>query len=137
MLEFKSNGAKHRTLQLAQYFIEIQPCFKEIINSLISSNDTKLIQMSLKLLFISTKDTSEESDYMEMEILIVITGSNVTHLIETILNSLLLEYKNNFLKSNQNVTLNILLTKKTDENDKKINHFFIFDYDLTKGKFSY
>ena len=72
-----------------------------------------------------------------METLIVITGSNVTHLIETILNSLLLEYKNNFLKSNQNVTLNILLTKKTDENDKKINHFFIFDYDLIKGKFSY
>lgn len=55
--------------------------------------------MTLKLSFISIKDTGEERDMcLKSENIIVTTSGNVDYLIENTFNSLLLDYQNNLFE---------------------------------------
>ena len=55
--------------------------------------------MTLKLSLISIKDTGEERDMcLKSENIIATTSGNVDYLIESIFNSLLLDYQNNLFE---------------------------------------
>lgn len=59
------------------------PIFKETINNFIDSNDAWKIQLTLKLLFMSSNDRGKEIDmYLKIENVIVMTGSNTKQFME-------------------------------------------------------
>lgn len=59
------------------------PIFKETINNFIDSNDAWKIQLTLKLLFMSSNDRGKEIDmYLKIENVIVMTGSNTKQIME-------------------------------------------------------
>ena len=59
------------------------PIFKETINIFIDSNDAWKIQLTLKLLFMSSNDRGKEIDmYLKIENVIVMTGSNTKQFME-------------------------------------------------------
>ena len=56
-----------------------------MVNNFIACNDTEKIQVTLKLLFISSEDTGEERDlYLGSKNIAVIAGSNINSLIKII-----------------------------------------------------
>ena len=61
-LEFKNEGNKYKNLSLDQYLNVIQHFFRQVANNFIACNDTGKIQVALKLLFLSSKDTGEEKE---------------------------------------------------------------------------
>lgn len=86
-------------IQLKLIRDEIRPYFREMIGNLIAFNDRSKIQMTLKLLFISIKDTGEERDMcLKSENIIATTSGSVDYLIQSIFNSLLLDYQNNLFE---------------------------------------
>ena len=72
-VEYENNGDRTRTLLIKEYLDEIKPYLKDIINSL-KKSDTRKIQLTMGINFISSKDTDEErvmhskSDYIEIMI---------------------------------------------------------------------
>ena len=59
-LEFKNEGNKYKNLSLDQYLNVIRHFFRKAANSFIAFNDIGKSPVTLKLLFISSKDTGEE-----------------------------------------------------------------------------
>lgn len=63
--------------------MKFDPIFKETINNFIDSNDAWKIQLTLKLLFMSSNDRGKEIDrYLKIENIMVMTGSNTKQFME-------------------------------------------------------
>ena len=59
-LEFKNEGNKYKNLSLDQYLNVMRQFFRKVANNFIAFNDIGKSSVTLKLLFISSKDTGEE-----------------------------------------------------------------------------
>ena len=65
-IEYKSNGDKSKLLSVEEYFNEIRPCLKDIINDLKKSGTWK-IQLTISINFVSFRDGNNEECVMHLK----------------------------------------------------------------------
>ena len=96
-IEYKSNGDKNRILSVEEYFDNIRPYLRDIINNLKYSEVWK-IQLTITINFIYSKDDNDEDRVMHSKSYKteIIISDEADKVIKKLFESIKSRYQNNF-----------------------------------------